>query len=382
MRIITVSGAPEEIGLQHGQQIGDLRNQLVDTIDARLSALRQLDADRPQLLQPIVAALEGLDAPLLAFLRGLALSLELDFDRLLRYTLSSYLRDRQETGDMAVASAAPSEGCTTWAATTPLTAHGVTLLAKNRDYHRDHIPLQLLARVTPATGYEYIAIGSAGSPDVFSSGINQRGLAVADTHVLSHDLGPGLSRYSLMRELLQYHADTASGLDYLRSVRQMGGGTMVLADRSGHLAVWESGHESSGLIERRQGFVVSANHFVTARLESLWIDNEPPALQGNSTARYRRVSAALAGAVGIVGPNWAQALMTSHGSPLDALCRHPLPENGLVSAGSGSSTISSVVFLPNGLAAGDSAPALLVAVGEPCHANWETHHLGFVFARK
>lgn len=376
MRTINVSGAPEEIGRQHGQQIGDLRDQLVATIDARVTALHAIDADRPQRLQPIIAALEELDAPLLAFLRGLSSSLALDYDRLLRYTLSSYLRDKQETGDLIPANPALGEGCSAWAATAPQTAGGATLLAKNRDYHRDHIALQVLARVTPATGFRYLAIGSAGSPDVFSSGINEHGLAVADTHVLSRDLGPGLARYSLMRELLQHFDNTASGLDYLRSAREMGGGTIVLADRSGHLAVWESGHQGSGLVERRAGFVVSANHFVSEQLAAAWVENEPPELKGNSQARHARITDALSSAASPINVNWVMALMTSHGNPRDALCRHPFKRSGVAIAGTGdSSTISSVIFLPNGLAPADRTPALLLAAGEPCQAQWETHRI-------
>ena len=376
MRIIFVSGTPEEIGHQHGQQIADLRDRLVDTISTRLAAMRRLGADRPQQMQPIVAALQELDTPLLDYLRGLAASLELETDQLLRYTLSSYLRDLQEVADAPGPWPIPVDGCTAWAATAPHTDDGTTVLAKNRDYHRDHIPLQLLMQVTPAIGYRYLAVGSAGSPNVFSSGINDRGLAVADTHVLSKDLGPGLARYSLMRELLQHHADTASGLDYLRSVQQMGGGTIILADRHGHLAVWESGHEASGVVQRRQGFLVSTNHFVTEELASQWVENEPPELLGNSQARRARITDALSSAHRTVNPAWAVEVMSSHGSPLDAICRHPLATDGVAAFGTGdSSTISSVILLPAGVAPAFAGPALLLADGEPCQARWETQQL-------
>ena len=376
MRTIVVSGTPEEIGHQHGLQIADLRDRLVDTISARLAALRQLDADSPQRMQPIVAALQELDTPLLNFLRGLAASLELDTDQLLRYTLSSYLRDRQEVADETSPWPIPVDGCTAWAATAPHTEDGATVLAKNRDYHRDHIPLQLLLQVTPATGYRYLAVGSAGSPNVFSSGINESGLAVADTHVLSKDLGPGLARYSLMRELLKHHADTASALDYLGSVQHMGGGTIILADRRGHLAVWESGHEASGVVQRRQGFLVTTNHFVTDKLASQWVENEPPELVGNSQARRARITEALARAHGQVNPAWAAEVMSSHGSPLDAICRHPLATDGVAAFGTGdSSTISSVILLPAGVAPDFAGPTLLLADGEPCQARSETQQL-------
>lgn len=366
-----LSGSAYAIGWQHGQQVADRRDLVAAVIDARLAELRRLEADQPTVLQPAVEALKALDTPLLEQLHGLADGLAVDYDRLLRYTLSSYLKDRQRV-TAGAGPVAASEGCTTWAATAPVTTAGDILLAKNRDYHRDHIPLQVLAHVKPAGGYGYTCIGSAGSPAVFSSGMNTQGLAVADTHVLASALGPGLPRFSLMREILERHATTASALVYLHSVQHMGGGTLLLADRAGHLALCESGHRQSGFVEATGGALASANHFVTEPLASQWIDDEPTLLVGNSAARRGRVLDALASRAGQVDEAWAQALMAAHGGPLDAICRHALVLDG-TSPGLAldTSTISAAVYLPNGLA-GRDRPALLLAAGQPCEASWQT----------
>jgi hypothetical protein len=367
---LQLSGPPYVIGWQHGQQVADRRDRVAAVIDARLAELSRLEAGLPAELQPAVEALEAMDVPLLEQLRGLAEGLEVDYDRLLRYTLSSYLKDRQRAQAIDAQQTAASEGCTTWAATAPVARAGLTLLAKNRDYLLDHILLQVVAHVQPAGGYRYTCIGSAGSPAVFSSGINEQGLAVADTHVLSRDLGPGLPRFSLMREILERHASTASALVYLRSVQHMGGGTLLLADRAGHLALCESGHRESGFVEAADGALASANHFVTEPLVGQWIEDEPELLLGNSAARRGRVLAALANAAGHVDPAWAQALMAAHGGPLDAICRHALLLDGAAPGPAlDTSTISAAVFLPNGLA-GRDRPGLLLAAGQPCEAVW------------
>ncbi len=363
---LTLVGAPDEIGRQHAHQIAGRSALLRQVIAARLDGLAQLGADGPAELLPAAAALQDLDWPLLAHLQGLAEGLAIEFDDLLRYTLSSYLRDRQRVAGRA------GEGCTTWAAAAPVAAQGQVLLAKNRDYHRDHMPLQTLAQVQPAGGYRYLCIGSAGSPLVFSSGINERGLAVADTHVLSMDLGPGLPRFSLMRKVLEHHDSTASALDYLRTVQHMGGGTLILVDAAGHLAVCESGHHRCGFIVANGGWLSSTNHFVTAELAECWIEDEPPPLQGNSQARQHRVRQALDAAAGHVDLAWAQALMVTHGTVQDALCRHPLPvESASRHPSLDASTISSAIFLPGGLS-GDARqrPALVLATGQPCEAVW------------
>lgn len=395
-------GTAFEIGQQHGRQIAPLRPHLAQVIAMRLETLRQVDADRPAQLTPAVDTLEALERPLCDFLAGLAEALDFDRNDLMRYTLSSYLLDLAKVTATPVStgtdlSAAPSwvetmetlpsssfplrDGCTTWAAAGRTTVDGAPLLVKNRDYHQNHIELQTLAHVIPAQGYAYTCLGSAGSPNVFSSGINERGLAVADTHVLSRDIGPGLPRFSLMREILEQHATTASALDYLRSVPHMGAGTLTLADADGHLAVCESGHRQSEYRDTKgshKSYLVSTNHFIEPTLVDQWVEDEPGPLLGNSLARHERVASALRNAVGTVDIAWAQALMSSHGAPQDSLCRHPLDADGKgPHPGLESSTISTILFMPCGLPNHeDVGPALLLASGLPCQAQWRTYRVG------
>jgi isopenicillin-N N-acyltransferase like protein len=413
LSVVTLTGLPYEGGRQYGEQIAHLRPLLAEMMATRLAALRRLDADRPDRLLPAVEALEALDRPLLDFLAGLGTALEFGADDLIRYTLSSYLLDRAKvTGatldvsvadlpmlpaliDAAAFETGPDDnldsaildlhvdGCTTWAASGCTTLDGRLLLVKNRDYHQDHIALQSLASVIPAQGYSYLCLGSAGSPTVFSSGINERGLAVADTHVLSRDIGPGLPRFSLMRQILESHDTTASALDYLRSVYHMGAGTLTLADASGHLAVWESGHERNGWREStaadeggsQPSYVVSTNHFVEPGLSAQWVEDEAPILAGNSLARHERVAAALSSCAGRVDITWAQHLMSAHGSLQDAICRHPIDIDGQhLHPGLQSSTISSVIFLPLGHPGQDATePVLMLANGLPCQSPWELY---------
>ncbi len=406
-QVLTLEGTPAAMGRQHGQQVAHLRPLIVGAAEARLADLHLLGADDPALVAAAHAALEAHDRPLLEFLGGLAQALDVPPDMLLTYTLSSYLRDLYKVTHPLPASM-PSQvrdGCTTWAVAAPWTVDGAPILAKNRDYHLDHLPLQLLTQVKPEHGYRYLALGSAGSPEVFSSGINERGLAVADTHVLSADMGPGLPRFSLMRAMLQEHDSTCSALDYLRSVPHMGAGTLLLADARGHLALCESGHARCGYLGAgaveptgngptasgpAAAFLASANHFATPELAAQWVEDEPPLLRGNSPARRNRVLAALADAPRQVDARWAQTLMCAHGTPRDALCRHAyLPPDQPPDGRFSGSTIASAVYLPCGLPAdlqGDPShdpagdpparPAVLLAYGQPCVAHWEARQVG------
>lgn len=372
---IDLRGTPQEMGWQHGRQVQGVRPLLMEAMAARLADLQEMGAGPVAVVDPMVEALRLFDQPLLAFLRGLARSLALDEGDLLRYTFSSYLKDL-ERGKQDRMAAGIADGCTTWAVTAPVAQGDLVLLAKNRDYYRDHISL-LLARVTPVHGYRYLTLGSAGSPNVYSSGINERGLAVADTRVFSHDLGPGMARYSLMREVMEQHATVDAALDYLRSVPHMGGGTIMLADATGQLAVWESGHQKSSYRTTHEGYLVSTNHFVSPRLSGLWMEDDVPACPGNSEARYRRVQSGLAGNAGDVDIAWTQSLAAAHGSALDGICRHPPDEGeGIENLPPPRSTISSVILLPRGWEGNAyRQAALLVAAGQPCQTAWEAWHV-------
>jgi isopenicillin-N N-acyltransferase like protein len=351
---LTLRGDAYTMGQQHGQQVQHLRPQIAEAIATRF---RQLDKDSPDprfeaLVQATRALLEETDAPLLAMIRGQAQALDFEFDVLLRYNLIAFLRD-----DLLVRRALAAEGCTTWAASGSVTADGEPILAKNRDYRADHLPLQTVVHATPATGYPYRYVSSAGSPGVFSAGMNQAGLAVADTHVYSSDLGPGLPSYSLMMHVLEGHDTVASALNYLRAAPRLGRNNLILADAAGHLAVLEGGHSRYGLFETHDGALVNTNHFVSEEMQGYYARVDPPQARGRSTGRYDLASRALADAHGRIDVAFARALAATHDGPLGSICCHP-------DAGSKSTTISATIFLPR-------QRQMLFCHGLPCQGTFD-----------
>lgn len=347
MKAIELAGTHYEMGWQHGHQVRDLRSFILHAMDQRLARLAQFGVDFQPLEAELLAVWEVAAGSTLEMLRGIADALALEWDPFFRYTIASYLEDR-------TMGSAYGQGCTTWAAAGPLTQDGAPILVKNRDYRPTHQPLQCLARARPAQGYRYAYVTSAGSPGVFSSGMNEAGLVVADTHVASLDMGPGVARYSVEMALLEHHNSVRSALDYLETGPHMGDGTLVLADAAGDMAVFETGHTHHGIVRSRGGFVVSTNHFVTDQLRNQWVDRSPAELRCNSEGRHARVTAALRAARGQVNAGWAQQLMASHGIPQEAICRHPDLDPR-------SATISTVLYLPR-------QGRLLLADGRPCQA--------------
>jgi len=351
MRVLELIGEPYAMGQQHGEQVVGLRSEVVAVIQRRLASLDGRLEAVAQEVEAIRSVWEKAASPTLEMMRGMEDVLGLGWERYLRYTLAGYLEGR-------LGGVAEGEGCTVWAAAGAATSNGATILAKNRDYHSDHHPLQCFVRARPSQGHRYGYVTSAGSPGVFSSGMNEAGLAVADTHVPTSRVGPGVARYSAMMDLLERYDDVPSALNYLGGLTHIGDGTLVLADTSGRMAIFEGGDGVSGVIRPNEGFVVSTNHFETEALRRHWVDRNPPSQRGHSQMRQARVRAALQSADGQVDGIWAQGLMAEHAGDASTVCRHPQAETG-------TPTISTAIYLP-------AEGRVVVADGQPCRSPFKS----------
>lgn len=333
---LTLEGDHYSMGWQHGHQVHSLRPLIAQAIAVRF---RQIERDGPDerfetLLRETGQVLQECDGSLLAFVRGQADALAFEFDELLRYDLVTYLRD-----DLVIRLHPDGDECTTWAAAGSATADGQPILAKNRDYQLEHLSLQMVVRASPKSGYRTLYVTSAGSPGVFCAGLNEAGLAVADTHVYSTDLGPGLPDYALMMHVLEEHNTVTSALEYLRSAPRLGRNNLILADATGHLAIFECGHAQYGVMESRGGTLVNTNHFVSPQMGDCFVEVGPPETRGCSGARYETVTNELAAAFGRIDLTFSQRLMALHKGRLESICRHPKAENQ-------AATISASIMMP------------------------------------
>lgn len=348
MRIINLEGDHYQMGLQHGRQTSDLRPRLLEVFEQRIAGL----------LPEMERRWAGIARSTLEMLAGMAKALDLDPARFLCYAAASYLEDSARAG-LPVGERAVEE-CTVWAASGEATADRRPILAKNRDYNLSHLDLQVLARATPQHGHRYMYVASAGSVGVSSSGMNEAGLAVADTRVASSDVGPGLARYTLMMELLEHHDSVPSALSFLRRAPQMGGGNLILADAQGRMAVFESGYRHSGIVYARDRLLAAANHFVTPALRGHRLQGAGGATDGESRSRLRSIRARLRECRGGLDAESAARIMAAHADGRAAICRHALE--------GGSGTISAVVFFP-------AERRLRFCAGRPCEGAYTLHSL-------
>lgn len=356
LRIVEVEGNHLEMGYQHGRQVAGLRSAILSRIAASRAQLLNDGAgpDFTTLVEETAASLAAHSPATLKLLRGLSAGLDIPYEALLQYNLSVFLRDvlttrRRLAGD---SSGAATEGCTTWAASGPATADGLPLLAKNRDYEQQHLPLQMVVRATPEDGYRYSYVTSAGSPGVFVGGFNEAGLAVVDTHVSSTDVGAGLPMYALSMHILERQRTVRSAIDYLRATPRLGRNNLLLADAGGDIACFEAGHARYGLCEAENGFLVTTNHFNSQEMAGAFVDTEVPALQGNSVHRYRQAAQALAAQAGQIDVAWGERLLQSHEQSPGSICRH-------ASEGVATATIASMLVLP-------AERTMVFRHGQPC----------------
>jgi isopenicillin-N N-acyltransferase like protein len=354
IRVLSLSGDPKSMGRQHGEQVADLRPYILAAMEYRLAEITQPGFDISKYLKGMVNSWKVYAQDTLEMLKGIAEALDLEWERYLSYTLASFL-------DSQFKNSLEGDGCTTWAATGEYTREHAPILAKNRDYKLDHIPLQCLAHVRPTHGYPYLCLTSAGSPGVFNSGMNVKGLAVADTFVASKDLGFGIPRYTLMMNLLERFESVQEAAVYIHTVPHSGDGTVIITDAQGEMVVFEIAHSIQAIRIPDDEYIVGTNHFTFPVMRKLWVDREPPHLKGNTRERYRRVKRAIEASRGKIDVPWSQALMRQHKGPLGAICRHRELSDI-------SSTIGSIIFAPK-------LGSLWVANGVPCQVEYEMFHV-------
>lgn len=288
--LIDATGTPSEIG--RAQAEGSLHN--LNDIQGWIQGVTERHSLRDRSvrrhLTDVELVLERHSPETLEQLAAMSAIYQLPAENLLLANLGTYFDCLLDTH-----SESPSQdldGCSTVAFSD---GRDGPVLAKNRDNNRRFLNMQMVLRVTPTRGFRWVALSTAGAPDVHSSGMNQLGLAIADTHVPSRDVGPGLPRFTIMAQVLARCEDVPAALDLMRSIPHLGLGNLILADMSGRIAVVESGHRRRGIRERSSGHLAATNHFVDK--ENALALREDEASESGQDSRRRLDSVERAAAV-------------------------------------------------------------------------------------
>ena len=267
---VDLSGSPYERGRQQSEQCPDMVAAVRHAVDLRM------EESRGCLSAPGVGSyLEDMrqfhrkhDPEIMEEVEGIGDGFGIPEDRLFDYLMLSLVENfTQAEGE--------SEECTAFAFSD---GGGGVILAKNRDYRREHISIQRVFRHRDPgwNGREVLCAGSLGSPGNFSSGMNSDGFAIADTASRTKANRVGRHRYFLLTRLLPRCGTVAEALGEIAALPHAGGGTVILGDASGCMAAAELGASAVTLDIQREGWLGRTNHYV-----------------GNSTAELNRVDDAV-----------------------------------------------------------------------------------------
>lgn len=351
--VVTARGSGRALGVAHAHATAERRDDVARWVEAAVRAHDPARAVVAARLREVEAVLARHAPETLEQTDGMAGVYGLPPEHLLVAVLGTYFASAEETTARARSGPpGPDQGCSTFALSTGGTGPG-PVLAKNRDTRCDYLEWQTVLHVEPDSGHRWTAVSTAGAPDVHSSGMNAAGLAVADTHVPSSDVGPGLPRFTAMRRVLEECSTTAEALETLRSLPVLGLGNLLLADRDGVLAVVECGHSGPGVRLCREGRLVATNHYVTPECSGANLQAATSGPGRDSRARHAWLDAALRDRGPAAVRENPAALMAAHGRDgTGAVCVHEHD---------GSATISTAVFRPR------EGTAELVR-GLPCRA--------------
>lgn len=333
---VRLAGQPYEMGLQHAEQVNHLRNSIGASLDAFVASVRLDQAVRRE-MRRFDDYLTSHASTTWEMYRGTVDGLGFRWEDMTAYALRNYLTSKRYP-----------EGCTVLADARE--GSSSPLLAKTRDYYREHESIQMLGFAAPVRGLRFLFLGSAGSPGVFGSGMNEAGLAVADNHVPTTDIGIGLPSYALMQGLLENSHNVEEGVSYLESRTHMGSTNLTLVDANGMVAVCESAHSGPRIRLASKSFEVSTNHFTDAQLARTWkgSHNDLKNSEGRKERTLREMSDDSNSTFGRM-----VSLLSGHGE--GAVCRH--------GEGDRYGTILAAVYRP-------ASYELCYSPGTPCTGKW------------
>lgn len=250
-----------------------------------------------------------------------------------------------------------TDGCTAWARPLP---EGGAVLVKNRDLSGRHRSFQEIFRHDDpaARSGAVLAVGTLGAPGVYSSGLNAKGLALADTAIAAPQHRVGWLRYFLMTRLAFACATVEEACDLVATARHAGGGSLILADAAGAVASVELLADGARIDRAAPAF--RTNHFLSETLEAVAARQGEAAFR-STTGRLAQLEARLHDGLGLAGLEAVAEAMADHGDHgREGFCRH--------GQGDASHTVSTAIYLT-------SARSLHFARGRPCEAAWEAGHL-------
>lgn len=228
-------------------------------------------------------------------INGLAEGLHFSYEKFAAWLLSMYGSDDEH-------------GCTCFC----FHMADKTIFARNSDMFPSLKPTSESILYRPKQGN--IFLGHSTAMVSIEDGINEHGLAAGMTFLLSKQMKPGLHSGFLIRHILETCRTVKEAIGLLKSLPISSTQNIVLADKSGDMAVVECNSQKIALRRsiKNKNFLVAANHFVDNKMQNEHANPVPNWYHSNE--RYNTVNEALSKEDIVYPMNYAQEILSGkHG---------------------------------------------------------------------
>lgn len=345
MRVLSLSGSPYDVGLQHGRKIREL-------VRGYYSFCRILLNDVPEdlvstTLSKVEDGLRGGYPEALEEMRGIADGSRLSYEDVLLMNFSSEVRSQA------------SAGCTAFAATNGATMSGQPIMGKTRDMaFQAYFPFQIAMRVrTPERAEVFLAEAFSGMA-VTGCGMNEHGLGLTLNIIISisdADDSVGIQRAFLARLILERCKSVEEVLDlFSKTDLAYQGANFLVCDAEGECALVEKSHRHQAVIRPEDGVIASTNHFTDPGMRQFdRVFTQPTRI------RIERMASLLESARGKIDLSMAKGFLRdhAHGLGINSICRHKP---------SGVNTVQAYILEPR-------SREIHIADGHPCLSRFRRY---------
>jgi isopenicillin-N N-acyltransferase like protein len=320
MRVLTLTGKPQQMGEQFGEacrdQIAELYRRRVDNALAQAKEYGGRAVSEATLLAVSRGCLpisESYDADGLAELQGIARGSKLTLEQIFAMNALTDLRDVLAFGDMKTWPV--DQECSSFVIAKDQSATGNTLCGQTWDLATDNMPYVLVVVRKPIDRPQTWSLTTTGCLSLI--GFNEAGIAIGTTNIRTTDSRLGVGYLQIIHKALATRklddVETAitkaprAGAHYYYAVGE--GGRAIAVECTATLA--KTTH-----IER--GYFVHCNHILDAEEKTL----EASTPMASSLCRQSRMGTLIGGAKGPLGAEDMKKFLADHDGGANAICRH------------------------------------------------------------
>jgi isopenicillin-N N-acyltransferase-like protein len=273
-RLISLSGTPFDMGVQHGRLLKDHIHALAKeryALALAHAAEHGVKVSREACLRLAHQHLrhhERYSPAVYEEFEGIARGAQISLEELL---IANALTDFRDVLWQHQPMPAGVPGCTLFGIKRRRTVDNVTYIGQNWDMHATAEPHVFVFQRQPEDGPSSVAVSTAGGLSLI--GINEVGIAICNSNLEPTDARPGVMYLAIIHEALRrtyFEAACAAITDCPRS----SGHNYLLADDDGTIVDIETTAEDVDVYRPAEPCYVHTNHYLSSRLQELELERD------------------------------------------------------------------------------------------------------------